>query len=239
MNNQDVIAVVGVGPSLGSAVARRFAEAGFTVALLARGTSTTGPLARELQHAGYEAAALEMDATVPDSVEHAFAEIDNRFGSSPSVLVYNAGIFAIGHVADIAPTDFERSWRINCMGGFLAAKAAVGPMLDAGRGTIIFTGATASLRGGKGFANLAVGKFGLRALAQSLAREVGPQGVHVAHAIIDGQIDTPAIRERQPERETHTLLAPDAIAETYLALHRQDGTAWTLELDLRPAVESF
>ncbi|HET7308405.1 MAG TPA: SDR family NAD(P)-dependent oxidoreductase [Gammaproteobacteria bacterium] len=237
--NKDVIAVVGVGPALGSAIARRFAEAGFAVALMARSASTTEPLAQELRAAEHDAAAFEIDATAPDSVERAFAEVTEHFGAPPAVLVYNAGTYATGHVADIAPADFERCWRINCMGGFLAAKAAMGPMLDAGRGTVIFTGATASLRGGKGFANLAVGKFGLRALAQSLAREVGPQGIHVAHAIIDGQIDTPTIRERQPERETHTLLAPEAIAETYLTLHRQDRTAWTLELDLRPAVESF
>ncbi|HET7588121.1 MAG TPA: SDR family NAD(P)-dependent oxidoreductase [Gammaproteobacteria bacterium] len=234
--DKDVIAVVGVGPALGSAVARRFAGAGFGVALMARGTGTTGPLAEEL---GGSAAAFSMDATDPEAVEHAFADAAEHFGAPPSVLVYNAGRFAVGQVAEIRPDEFERCWRINCMGGFLAAKAALGPMLEAGRGTIIFTGATASLRGGKGFANLAVGKFGLRALAQSLAREVGPQGVHVAHAIVDGQIDTPSIRERQPERETHTLLSPDAIADTYFALHVQDRTAWTLELDLRPAVESF
>ncbi|HET7370570.1 MAG TPA: SDR family NAD(P)-dependent oxidoreductase [Gammaproteobacteria bacterium] len=234
--DKDVIAVIGVGPALGSAVARRFAGAGFAVALMARGTGTTGPLAQEL---GDAAAAFPMDAADPEAVERAFADAAERFGAAPSVLVYNAGRFATGNVADIRPDEFEACWRINCMGGFLAAKAALGPMLAAGRGTIIFTGATASLRGGKGFANLAVGKFGLRALAQSLAREVGPRGVHVVHALIDGQIDTPPIRERQPERESHTLLSPDAIADTYLALHTQDRTAWTQELDLRPAVEAF
>lgn len=233
--SKDVIAVVGVGPALGSAVARRFTDAGFAAALMARSTDTTGPLAGELG----DAAAIQMDATDPESVERAFEQTAERLGAPPSVLVYNAGVFATGEVAAIRPDDFERCWRANCMGGFLAARAALGPMLEAGRGTIIFTGATASLRGGKGFANLAVGKFGLRALSQSLAREVGPRGIHVVHSILDGQIDTPSIRKRQPERETHTLLSPDAIAQTYLALHRQDRTAWTQELDLRPAVESF
>ena len=112
-------------------------------------------------------------------------------------------------------------------------------MVDAGRGTVLLTGATAALRGGARFSALAVGKFGLRALAQSMAREFGPQGTHVAHVVIDGQIDTPRVREMSPDREDHTMLSPDAIAETYWQLHSQDRTAWTLELDLRPAVESF
>jgi NAD(P)-dependent dehydrogenase (short-subunit alcohol dehydrogenase family) len=112
-------------------------------------------------------------------------------------------------------------------------------MLERGRGTIILTGATASLRGSARFSALAVGKFGLRALAQSMAREFGPQGVHVAHAIIDGQINTPRVREMSADREEHTMLSPDAIAEAYWQLHVQDPTAWTLELDLRPAVERF
>ena len=112
-------------------------------------------------------------------------------------------------------------------------------MLERGRGTIILTGATASLRGSARFSALAVGKFGLRALAQSMAREFGPQGIHVAHAIIDGQINTPRVREMYADREEHTMLCPDAIAEAYWQLHVQDPTAWTLELDLRPAVERF
>ena len=112
-------------------------------------------------------------------------------------------------------------------------------MVEAGRGTILFTGATASLRGSALFSALAVGKFGLQALAQSMAREFGPQGIHVAHVIVDGQINTPRMREGCPDREERTMALPDAIAETYWQLHSQDRTAWTLELDLRPAVESF
>jgi NAD(P)-dependent dehydrogenase (short-subunit alcohol dehydrogenase family) len=112
-------------------------------------------------------------------------------------------------------------------------------MLERGSGTVILTGATAALRGSARFSALAVGKFGLRALAQSMAREFGPQGIHVAHVVIDGQINTQRVREMSSEREEHTMLSPDAIAETYWKLHTQDPTAWTLELDLRPAVESF
>lgn len=113
-------------------------------------------------------------------------------------------------------------------------------MVEAGRGTVLLTGATAAMRGGARFSALAVGKFGLRALAQSMAREFGPRGIHVAHVVIDGQIDTPRVREMSGgDREAHTMLSPDAIAETYWQLHQQHRTAWTLELDLRPAVESF
>jgi NAD(P)-dependent dehydrogenase (short-subunit alcohol dehydrogenase family) len=124
-------------------------------------------------------------------------------------------------------------------GAFYGARQVLPAMLGAGRGTVLLTGATASLRGSARFSALAVGKFGLRALAQSMAREFGPQGIHVAHVIIDGQINTPRMREMSPEREEHTMLSPDAIAETYWQLHVQDPTAWTLELDLRPSVESF
>ena len=124
-------------------------------------------------------------------------------------------------------------------GAFYAAREVLPAMVDAGRGTILLTGASAALRGKARFSALAVGKFGLRALAQSMAREFGPQGIHVSHIIIDGQINTPRIQEMSPDREEHTLLSPDAIAETYWQLHSQDRTAWTLELDLRPSVESF
>jgi len=124
-------------------------------------------------------------------------------------------------------------------GAFYTAREVLPAMVDAGRGTILLTGASAALRGKARFSALAVGKFGLRALAQSMAREFGPQGIHVSHVIIDGQINTPRIKEMSPDREEHTLLSPDAIAETYWQLHSQDRTAWTLELDLRPSVESF
>jgi len=124
-------------------------------------------------------------------------------------------------------------------GAFYAAREVLPAMVEAGHGTILLTGASAAMRGKARFSALAVGKFGLRALAQSMAREFGPQGIHVSHVIVDGQINTPRIREMSPDREEHTLLSPDAIAGTYWQLHSQDPTAWTLELDLRPSVESF
>jgi NAD(P)-dependent dehydrogenase (short-subunit alcohol dehydrogenase family) len=153
--------------------------------------------------------------------------------------VYNAGAFERASVLDTSPEDFERCWRIGCFGGFLVGRAAARAMLTRGSGTIVLTGATASLRGGAGFVNLASPKFGLRALAQSMARELGPKGIHVAHAIIDGQIRTARYEHLLAERGPDSLLEPAAIAQTYLALHRQPRTAWTHELDLRPWSEKF
>ena len=153
--------------------------------------------------------------------------------------MYNAGAFEMGGVLEVPPGRFDECFRANCAGAFYAARQVLPALVEAGRGTIVLTGASASLRGKARFSALAVGKFGLRALAQSMAREFGPQGVHVAHVVIDGQINTPRMRAMSPEREEHTMLSPDAIAETYWQLHTQDPRAWTLELDLRPSVESF
>lgn len=238
MAEQQVIAVVGAGPGLGGAVARRFASEGYAAAVMAREAEHLEPTVEAVRGDGGTALPLEADATDPDSVSRAFARCREQLGE-PDVLVYNAGTFRPGRILEIDPGEFEQCWQANCYGGFLCAREVLGAMADTGRGTIIFTGATAALRGSAGFANLAVGKFGLRALAESIAREFWPQGVHVAHSIIDGQIDTPRLREVQPDREAHTLLSPEAIAEAYWQLHCQDPTAWTLELDLRPAVEKF
>lgn len=140
---------------------------------------------------------------------------------------------------ELDPERFESAWRVNCFGGFLCAREVAAAMQKRGRGTLLFTGATASLRGGARFAGLAVGKFGLRALAQSLARELGPQGIHVGHVVIDGQIGSDAAHARAPARGAETFLDPAAIAETYWQLYAQPRSAWTLELDLRPHVEPF
>lgn len=134
---------------------------------------------------------------------------------------------------------FEAAWRTNCLGGYLAAREVLPAKLDAGSGMILFTGATAALRGGAWFSGLAVGKSGLRALAQSTAREFGPRGIHVAHVVIDGQIGTPADHERDPDAADGSFLASAAIAQSYWQLCQQPRSAWTLEMDLRPAVEKF
>ncbi len=233
-----VAAVLGVGPGLGAAIARRFAGEGFAVALMARREESVASIQREIEESDGTALPISTDATDPASVQTAFERIRSELGE-PEVFVYNAGAFEMGGILDVSPEKFDECFKANCAGAFYAAQQVLPAMVESGRGTVILTGATAAMRGGARFSALAVGKFGLRALAQSMAREFGPQGIHVAHVVIDGQIDTPRFRERSPDREDHTMLAPDAIAETYWQLHSQDSSAWTLELDLRPAVESF
>ena len=236
--NGRVAAVLGVGPGLGAAVGRRFANEGFAVALMARSEGSVAGIHEEIKGSGGTATAITADATDARSVASAFEKVRSELGD-PEVFVYNAGAFEMGGVLEIPPKRFDECFRTNCAGAYYAAQQVLPAMVEAGRGTILMTGATASLRGSARFSALAVGKFGLRALAQSMAREFGPQGVHVAHVVIDGQINTPRMRAMSPEREEHTMLSPDAIAETYWQLHTQDPTAWTLELDLRPSVERF
>jgi NAD(P)-dependent dehydrogenase (short-subunit alcohol dehydrogenase family) len=233
-----VAAVLGVGPGLGAAVARRFAGEGFGVALMARKEESVADVREEIEGGGGTALSVSADATDPDSVARAFERVRGELGD-PEIFVYNAGAFQMGGILDLSPEQFDDCFRANCAGAFYAAQQVLPAMVEAGGGTVLLTGASAALRGKANFSALAVGKFGLRALAQSMAREFGPQGVHVSHVIVDGQINTPRMREMSPDREDHTLLSPDAIAETYWQLHSQDRTAWTLELDLRPAVESF
>jgi NAD(P)-dependent dehydrogenase (short-subunit alcohol dehydrogenase family) len=151
--------------------------------------------------------------------------------------VYNASAFQRGDVVDVTPEQLEACWKVGCLGAFAAAREVVPGMLARGRGTILLTGATAALRGSAGFSALAIPKFGLRALGQSLARELHPRGIHVCHAVIDGGIDGPRTRAMgwSPEK----MLDPEAIADAYWAVHRQSPSAWTQELDLRPAIEKF
>jgi NAD(P)-dependent dehydrogenase (short-subunit alcohol dehydrogenase family) len=236
--NGRVAAVLGVGPGLGAAVARRFAREGFAVALMARNEDGLSEIRQEIEDDGGTALAVSADATDPASVEAAFGQVRSELGD-PEIFVYNAGAFQMGGILEIPPETFDECFKANSAGAFYAAQQVLPAMIEAERGTILLTGATASLRGSARFSALAVGKFGLRALAQSMAREFGPQGIHVAHVVIDGQINTPRVREMSPDREEHTMLSTEAIAETYWQLHIQDRTAWTLELDLRPSVESF
>jgi NAD(P)-dependent dehydrogenase (short-subunit alcohol dehydrogenase family) len=234
-----VAMIVGVGPGLGAAVAERFAREGFALGLMARRSEVLETVRAKVEAAGAtRALGVAGDASSVEDVRGAVARIEAELGP-PEVLVYNAGAFMRGGVLELTPEVFETSWRVGCMGAFLCAQAVAPGMVQRGSGTLIFTGATASLRGGAGFSALAVPKFGLRALAQSLARELGPRGVHVAHVIIDGMIDLAATRAWFPDRGAEMFLAPSAIAETYWQLHAQDRTAWTQELDLRPAVEKF
>lgn len=225
--------IAGVGPGLGSALVETFSAAGFTTVAAARNASALDGLR------GRDGVIpVDCDVTERAAVEAVFARIEREHGPL-RVAIYNAGAFEPAQVADIDPDVFERCWRVGCFGGFLVGREAARLMRPAGSGTILFTGATASLRGGAGFANLASPKFALRAVAQSLARELGPGGIHVAHVIIDGQIRSERYEPLLAERGPDSLLEPAAIAESYLALHRQHRSAWTHELDLRPWVERF
>lgn len=233
-----IAAIVGVGPGLGASLARRFAGRGFGVALIARTPNLVEPEAAQIARDGARALAVTADASDPDALRSAFARVRAELGH-PEVLIHNASAFVAGGVLDLEPEQFEQVWRVTALGAFVASQEVLPAMISAGRGTILLTGATASLRGGARFAAFSSAKFALRALAQSMAREFGPKGVHVAHVVIDGQIDTPLLRRTQPDRDPATTLSPDAIADTYLGLHLQQRSAWTHELDLRPATERF
>ena len=226
--------VVGVGPGLGLALVNAFASQGYTVLAAARGEDVA-----RLKFAPGAGRVMpqQCDATEPEQVARLFAAAEAH--GPVAAAVFNAGTFERGAVVDTAPADFERCWRVGCFGGFLVGQAAARRMLERGAGTILFTGATASLRGGANFVNLAAPKFGLRAVAQSMARELGPRGVHVAHVIVDGQISSERYAHLGASRGPDSLLEPDAIAQEYLRLHLQPRSAWTHELDLRPWVEKF
>lgn len=238
MTQARVAVVMGVGNGLGSAIANRFACEGFAIGLMARTPESLAAAQTQITQAGGVALSLPVDVTNAAALATAFDQLRSHLGK-PTVLVYNAAQFLHASLLDITPEQFEAVWKVNCLGAFIGVQQVLADMLAQQQGTILFTGATASLRGSAGFAGMAVGKFGLRALAQSLAREFSSQGIHVAHVIIDGMIDTDWVRSLVPDRDPATFLSSDAIAETYWQLHQQDSSAWTLEVDLRPSVEKF
>ena len=232
-----VAAVLGVGPGLGAALARRFAR-GYAVAINARSAEYLYSLAGEIRAAGSQV--LEVPADIGDraQVEAAFKLIRERLGP-PEVLLYNAGSGTWGTIADITPEQYEHAWRVNAYGAFLSAKAVAPDMIARGRGVMLFTGATAGVKAGPRSVAFGPAKFALRGLAQSLARDLGPKGIHVAWINVDGAIDIPGRRERFPQLQEEDLLKPDAIAETYWHLAHQDRSAWTMELEVRPFKEKF
>ncbi|MBS0371426.1 MAG: SDR family NAD(P)-dependent oxidoreductase [Proteobacteria bacterium] len=231
-----VALIVGAGPGLGSALARRFAQAGMDVAVIARNGRRLDALVAELDALGVTARAYACDITDDGAVSHMVRAVCGELGV-PQLAVYNVEHFGPGHVVDIETAAFLECWRVNCLGAFLVGREVAKAMLTRGCGTLIFTGATAATRGRDGYANMAVGKWGQRALAQCMARELGPKGIHVAHVILDGGI----LKDTAPTfmQERMLGLFPDQIAENYLALHRQHPSTWTQELDLRPWLEKF
>jgi NAD(P)-dependent dehydrogenase (short-subunit alcohol dehydrogenase family) len=219
--------IVGAGSGLSASLARLFAREKMRVALAARRTDKLAPLLAETG-----ARAWPCDASLPDSVTALFAAVEAELGA-PDLVVYNASARVRGAITDIDPAEVLRALTISCYGGFLVAQAAARAMLARGSGTILLTGASASVKGYPRSASFAMGKFGLRGLAQSLARELQPQNIHVGHFVIDGGIG------RAGDSNGDRMLDPDAIALAYLQLHRQQRSAWTSEIELRPWVENF
>jgi NAD(P)-dependent dehydrogenase (short-subunit alcohol dehydrogenase family) len=230
--------VAGVGPGTGAALARAFAKEGYVVGLLSRHADSSQPVAEEIRASGGKALAVQADVTDRRSVQAAVAQIRQSLGPV-TALAHNAGGYGRGDFLQMDPEQIRQSFEANVMGAVHLAQAVIPDMLKAGHGFISLTGATAALRGRAGFAPLAIGKSGLRMLGQSLAREFHPQGIHVVHVIVDGQIDTPRLRSREPNRANETVIPPGAIAEAVISCLRQPRTAWSQEIDLRPSLENF
>ena len=225
--------IVGVGDGLSASLARMLtAEGGYKLALAARRPDRLAGLAREL-----DALAVGCDATDAAQVQALFKQLDAAFGGAPEVVIYNPGARVRGPITEVDPQAVAQALAVSAYGGFLMAQQAARRMLPRGRGAILFTGASASVKGYAQSAAFAMGKFALRGLAQSLARELAPQGIHVAHVVIDGVICNPGRQE--PAEAPGSMLDPDAIARSYLHLLRQDRSAWSWELELRPWVERF
>ena len=236
--------VIGVGASagLGAALARRFAREGLHVFVAARNAERIETLAAGIRSGGAAASAVVVDATQPGDMMRLF-DAAATLSEAPELVVYNAGNAHMSPLLEIGDAAFEAVWRLGCFGGFLAGREAARRMLPRGSGTILFTGATASLRARPPFTAFASAKAALRALAHGMARELGPRGLHVAHVVIDGVIDGDMVNARFPQAKERLgadgMLSVDAIADAFWAIHVQDRTAWTLELDLRPYQETF
>lgn len=229
-----VCVVIGVGPGNGRAFTNAFSEAGYAVAMLARSQDYLS----ELESAIPSCKGYPCDMSDVDQISQTLSQVSEDLGNV-DVLIYNAGSGQWGALMDTDIGAFEQAWAINTRGLFCAAQGVVPGMLDNNGGAIVVVGATASLRGGAKFAAFASAKSAQRSLAQSMARDLGPKGIHVSYLIIDGGIDTPRARERNPDRPKETLIQPDSIARTALELTRQDRSAWTFEVDLRPFCETW
>lgn len=229
--------VFGAGEALGGAVARRFARAGYHAVPSRRKAERLEALAAAIRDDGGKATAIACDARDEEAVQALYERVEDEIGPV-EVAVFNAGAWHNAPIAEMTARVYRQVWDTAAFAGFLTAREAARRMVPRGKGTILFTGATASLRGGPGFAAFAGAKFALRALAQAMSRELAPKGVHVAHVVVDGRIDSEAVRARFQVEEAE-LMPPDAIAETFFAVHAQERDAWTFEIDLRPWGENW
>jgi NAD(P)-dependent dehydrogenase (short-subunit alcohol dehydrogenase family) len=229
---RDSVLIVGAGAGLSASLARLLSREGMAVAIAARNADKLAGLASETG-----AVALACDTADPQQVERLFESVDEKLGS-PALVIYNAGRRLRGAIEALDPEEVRQAWLVSAFGGFLVGQQAARRMLPAGRGTILFTGATASVKGFPQSAAFAMGKFSLRGLAQSMARELAPKSIHVAHVVIDGGIAS-SYAKTDTDRASDRFLDPDAIAREYLHLHRQHRSAWSWEVEVRPYTESF
>ena len=242
MSDKKAILVIGAGDATGGAIAKRFAREGYIACVTRRSADKLEPLVQEIRDAGGQAHGFGSDARKEDEMVSLIEHIESQIAPI-EVAVFNIGANVRFGITETTARVYFKVWEMACFAGFLMGHETAKRMLPRGRGTILFTGATASLRGRDGFAAFAGAKHGLRALAQSMARELWPQGIHVAHPIIDGAIDTDFIRSNFPERyalkEQDGIVSPEAIADAYWAIHQQPRTAWTHETELRPWLETW
>jgi NAD(P)-dependent dehydrogenase (short-subunit alcohol dehydrogenase family) len=236
-SKRPVAVVIGVGAGLGAALARRFAQ-GYRVAMIARTEEYLVKLAKEISTEGGEAFPIPSNVASAEEIKSAFERVRRELGA-PEVLLYNAAMRPFGRLMETKSSTFENTWRVSTFGAFLAAQEVVPDMLKAGKGVILFTGATAGVKPFATSAAFGPAKFAMRGLAQVMARDLGPQHIHVAYINVDGPIDMPFIRQRVPNIKEEDMLKPSAIADSYWHLAHQDPSAWTQELDVRPFKENF
>lgn len=242
MQDKKAILVIGAGDATGGAIARRFAREGYIACVTRRSADKLAPLIEQIRGEGGQAHGFGSDARKEEEMAALVQKIETEIAPI-EVAVFNIGANVRFGITETTARVYFKVWEMACFAGFLMGRETAKVMLPRGRGTILFTGATASLRGREGFAAFAGAKHGLRALAQSMARELWPQGIHVAHPIVDGAIDTEFIRSNFPERyalrEQGGIVSPDSIAEVYWQLHQQPRDAWTHETEIRPWMETW
>ena len=241
MLEEKVAVIVGVGPGIGNAVALKFAIENYTTILISRNQKNLTPTQELIEKQGGKAFCYPTDASNEKEIKETFLKI-KKYHGNPTVLIYNAAArrFKKQTLLETSTEEFKKFWEINTLGAYLCCKEVVSDMIEKKKGTIIFTGATSSIRGSDGLTSFSVGKFGLRSLAGSLARELWPKGIHVSHIIIDGAVDKVMIRKYAKKKfnieNDDFFIKPEKVANEYWNVHCQDKSTWTLEMDLRPNI---